>query len=168
MLNDREWKLIPERREGRPKVDRLKLHIPTAAASPSFVLSCFVCARHKPWVEVSLRRKVLLLILKTLTRRPVGPSPQLLLSTEAASGSSCTEVNLRPHPWFRFPHTITPPVTLLIDSQLCAHQFHLAQPADAQGPISDCFCYPFGCHFIVSFKHVAAKSYSFQLVHCKK
>lgn len=33
---------------GRPKVDGLKLHIPTAAASPSFVLSCFVCARHKP------------------------------------------------------------------------------------------------------------------------
>lgn len=48
VLNEREWKLIQGRREGRPKVDGLKLHILTAAASPSFVLSCFVCAHHKP------------------------------------------------------------------------------------------------------------------------
>lgn len=34
--------------ERRAKVDGLKLHISPAAASPSFELSCFVCAGHKP------------------------------------------------------------------------------------------------------------------------
>lgn len=55
-----EWRLIQGKREGRAKVDGLELHISPAAASPSFELSCFVRACHKPRVEVSVQPKVLL------------------------------------------------------------------------------------------------------------
>lgn len=172
MLNDREWKLIQGRGEGRPKVDGLKLHIPTAAAAPSFVLSCFVRARHKPWVRSASGVKCcdqswrhcpdgrfwLRLSFSCPLRRRLVPPAQRTTSDGNRNFAFFAPSHLQCPDWSA--HSCVPINLICLKRQtyrfLCSFL------------VRSWLLQHFWCHFMGSFRNVAAISRSPQVVHCKK